>query len=57
MTRNIALTLTVGAVALVLVGTKIVNVQHSARQVTQVASSANVNIDDTTKSGYIIASS
>jgi hypothetical protein len=57
MTRNIALTLTLGAAALVLVGTKCVNVQHSARQVTQVASSANVNVDETTKSGYIIASS
>jgi hypothetical protein len=56
MTRNIALTLTMGAVALVLVGTKCVNVQHSARQATQVASS-NVNLDETTKSGYIIASS
>jgi hypothetical protein len=56
MTRNIALTLTMGAAALVLVGTKYVNIQHSARQVTQVASSAS-NVDDTTKSGYIIASS
>jgi hypothetical protein len=53
MTRNIALTLTMGAVALVLVGTKIVSVQHS--HVTQVASSASV--DDSSKSGYIIASS
>jgi hypothetical protein len=56
MTRNIALSLTMGAVALVLVGTKIVNVQHSDRHVTQVASSST-NVDDTTKSGYIIASS
>ena len=56
MTRNIALSLTMGAAALVLVGTKCVAVQHAARQVTQVASS-NVNVDETTKSGYIIASS
>jgi hypothetical protein len=56
MTRNIALTLTMGAAALVLVGTKYVNIQHSAHQVTQVASST-ANVDDTTKSGYIIASS
>ena len=53
MTRNTALTLTMGAVALVLVGSKIV--QHSDRHVTQVASSAST--DDTSKSGYIIASS
>ncbi len=56
MTRNTALTLTMGAVALVLVGTKIVNVQHSVRHVMQVASSTS-SVDDTTKSGYIIASS
>jgi hypothetical protein len=57
MTRNIALTLTMGAVALVLVGTKIVNVQHSDRHVTQVASAASVDLNDSAKSGYIIASS
>ena len=57
MTRNIALTLTMGAAALVLVGTKHMNAQHSDRHVTQVASSVTVNLDETTKSGYIIASS
>jgi len=57
MTRNIALTLTLGAAALVLVGTKAANVQHSDRHVVQVASSATVDMDDTTRSGYIIASS
>ncbi|MEO8335860.1 MAG: hypothetical protein ABI664_12860 [bacterium] len=53
MTRNIALTLTMGAVALVLVG-KTVS-QHSDRHVTQVA--ASTSADDSAKSGYIIASS
>jgi hypothetical protein len=57
MTRNIALTLTLGAAALVLVGTKSANVQHSDRHTVQVASSASVDMDDTTRSGYIIASS
>jgi hypothetical protein len=56
MTRNIAL-MTLGAAALVLVGTKAANVQHSDRHVVQVASSATVDMDDTTRSGYIIASS
>lgn len=56
MTRNIAFSLTMGAAALVLVGTKYVSAQHAAHQVTQVASSSS-NVDDTTKSGYIIASS
>lgn len=54
MNRNIALTLTMGAVALVLVGTRIVH--QSNHHVTQVASSATSD-DDTSKSGYIIASS
>ena len=57
MTRNIALTLTLGAAALVLVGTKTANVQHSDRHVVQVASSATVDMHDSTRSGYIIASS
>jgi hypothetical protein len=58
MTRNTALTLTLGAAALVLVGTKAFNAQHSDRHVVQVASSASVDTDeDTTRSGYIIASS
>jgi hypothetical protein len=57
MTRTTALTLTLGAAALVLVGTKIVNVQHADRHVVQVASSAPLDTDDTTRSGYIIASS
>ncbi len=56
MNRNIALTLTMGAVALVLVGTKISNAQHSDRHVVQVAAAATVDTDDL-RSGYIIASS
>ena len=57
MTRCIALTLTLGVAALVMVGTKSTNVQHANRNVTQVASSASVDSDSTTRSGYIIASS
>ena len=57
MTRCIALTLTLGTAALVMVGTKSPNVQHADRHVTQVASSVTVDSDSTTRSGYIIASS
>ena len=57
MTRCIALTLTLGTAALVMVGTKSSNVQNVDRHVTQVASSFSVDADSTTRSGYIIASS
>ena len=57
MTRCIALTLTLGTAALVMVGTKNSNVQNVDRHVTQVASSFSVDADSTTRSGYIIASS
>ena len=57
MTRCIALTLTLGAAALVMVGSKTANVQHADRHVTQVASSVSADADSTTRSGYIIASS
>ena len=57
MTRCIALTLTLGTAALVMVGTKSSNVQQANRHVTQVASSMTVDADSTTRSGYIIASS
>jgi hypothetical protein len=57
MTRCIALTLTLGAAALVIVASKSSTVQHADRHVTQVASSASVNGDTTARSGYIIASS
>lgn len=57
MTRCIALTLTLGAAALVMVASKTSNVQHANRHVTQVASSSSVNGDSTNRSGYIIASS
>jgi hypothetical protein len=57
MTRCTALTLTLGAAALVMVASKTSNVQHTERHVTQVASSAGIQSDDTARSGYIIASS
>ena len=55
MTRCTALTLTLGVAALVMVGTKISNVQNVERHL-QVASSVR-NDDSSNRSGYIIASS
>jgi hypothetical protein len=52
MTRCTALTLTLGVVAIVMVGTKISNAQNHL----QVASSVSQD-DRTDRSGYIIASS
>ena len=57
MTRCVALTLTLGTAALVMVGTKSWNIQQANRHVTQVASSMTDDADSTTRSGYIIASS
>jgi hypothetical protein len=56
MTRCTALTLTLGAAALVMVASKSSNAQHSDRHVSQVVASANVD-GDMDRSGYIIASS
>lgn len=57
MTRCTALTLTLGAAALVMVARTSANVQHADRHVTQVASSVIVDGDTISHSGYIIASS
>ena len=56
MTRCIALTLTLGTAALMMVGSKNANGLNADRHVTQVTSSA-VDSDSTAHSGYIIASS